>query len=76
MAELARVKVFVRVLVNFGKECTFHTSNCAKSLQGEAPCGGAVYGRVDEMSPAPCPLPGGGVGFQHDWWKTRRTRKN
>ncbi len=29
--------------------------HCAKSLQGEAPCGGAVYGKVDEMSPAPSP---------------------
>ncbi len=28
---------------------------CAKSLQGEAPCGSAVYGKVDEMSPAPPP---------------------
>ncbi len=27
--------------------------NCAKSFQGEAPCGSAVYGKVDEMSPAP-----------------------
>ncbi len=31
-------------------------ADCAKSLQGEAPCGGAVYGKVDEMSPAPSPL--------------------
>ena len=31
--------------------------NCAKSLQGEAQCGSAVYGRVDEMSPAPLPPP-------------------
>ncbi len=33
--------------------------NCAKSLQGEAPCGtcSAVYGKVDEMSPAPSPSP-------------------
>ena len=30
-------------------------SDCAKSLQGEAPCGSAVYGKVDEMSPAPLP---------------------
>ncbi len=30
---------------------------CAKSLQGEAPCGSAVYGKVDEMSPAPLPPP-------------------
>ena len=30
-------------------------SCCAKSLQGEAPCGSAVHGRVDEMSPAPSP---------------------
>ncbi len=30
--------------------------NCPKSLQGEAPCGSAVYGKVDEMSPAPSPL--------------------
>ena len=29
---------------------------CAKSLQGEAPCGNAVHGKVDEMSPAPSPL--------------------
>ena len=35
--------------------CTvFH---CAKSLQGEAPCGSAVHGEVDEMSPGPFPLP-------------------
>ncbi len=27
--------------------------HCAKSLQGEAPCGSAVYGKVDEMSSAP-----------------------
>ncbi len=32
-------------------------SDCAKSLQGEAPCGGAVNGKVDEMSPAPSPSP-------------------
>ena len=31
--------------------------DCAKSLQGEAPCGGAVYGKVDEMSPTPSPRP-------------------
>ncbi len=31
--------------------------NCAKSLQGEAPCGSAVYGKVDEMSPPPPPGP-------------------
>ncbi len=43
---------------------------CAKSRQGEAPCGSAVYGRVDEMFPR-----GMGAG-QHDWWKRRRTRKN
>ncbi len=34
----------------------FTNCNCAKSLQGEAPCGSAVYGKVDEMSPAPLPL--------------------
>ncbi len=28
---------------------------CAKSLQAEAPCGSAVYGKVDEMSPTPPP---------------------
>ena len=27
--------------------------HCAKSLWGEAPCGSAVYGKVDEMSSAP-----------------------
>ncbi len=32
-----------------------HVCCCAKSLQGEAPCGSAVYGKVDEMSPAPLP---------------------
>ncbi len=32
-------------------------SCCTKSLQGEAPCGSAVYGKVDEMSPAPSPSP-------------------
>ncbi len=31
-------------------------SDCAKSLWGEAPCGSAVHGRVDEVSPPP-PLP-------------------
>ncbi len=31
--------------------------HCSKSLQGEAPCGSAVYGKVDEMSPAPSPSP-------------------
>ncbi len=31
-------------------------SDCAKSLLGEAPCGSAVHGKVDEMSPAPYPL--------------------
>ncbi len=30
---------------------------CAKSLQGEAPCGSAVCGSWTEMSPAPSPLP-------------------
>ncbi len=35
------------------------TANCAKSLWGEAPCGSAVYGKVDEMSPAPPPPPAG-----------------
>ncbi len=30
--------------------CGIH---CAKSLQGKAPCGGAVYGSWTEMSPAP-----------------------
>ncbi len=29
---------------------------CAESLNGEAPCGRAVFGKVDEMSPAPSPL--------------------
>ncbi len=33
------------------------TLDCAKSLQGEAPCGSGVYGKVDEMSPAPSPAP-------------------
>ncbi len=39
-------------------------SFCAKSLQGEAPCASAVYGKVDEISstpppstPSPTPLP-------------------
>ncbi len=27
--------------------------HCAKSLQGKAPCGSAVHGKVDEISPAP-----------------------
>ncbi len=30
---------------------------CAKSLQGEAPCGSAVHGKVDEMSAALLPPP-------------------
>ncbi len=29
--------------------------HCAKSIQGEAPCGNAVYGSWTEMSPAPLP---------------------
>ncbi len=33
----------------------FPPSCCAKSLKGEAPCGIAVHGKVDEMSPAPSP---------------------
>ncbi len=36
--------------------CTFRDGPrhcCAKSLQGEAPCGSAMYGKVGEMSPAP-----------------------
>ena len=37
--------------------CTEIIHDCAKSLQGEAPCGNAVYGKVDEMSPAPSPSP-------------------
>ncbi len=61
---------------------------CAKSLYGEAPCGSAVYGKVDEMSPAPCllplPLPNpppltllpGPPCSLHDLWKTRGRRKN
>ncbi len=54
--------------------------HCAKSLQGEAPCGSAVYGRLDEMSPAP--LQPGPPSLDpppmclHELWKTRRTRKN
>lgn len=35
--------------------CTLILPSCAKYLQGEASCGGAVYGKLDEMSPAPCP---------------------
>ncbi len=31
--------------------------DCAKSLQGEAPCGSAVHGKVAEISPAPLPSP-------------------
>ncbi len=61
------------------------SADCAKSLEGEAPCGSAIYGKVDEMSPAPYPLtpltlpnsppldpPAPGPPLQ----KTRRTRKN
>ncbi len=62
----------------------------AKSLWAEAPCGSAVHGKVDEMSPAPLPHPPTQTSpaaepplwldppppRQHDWWKTRRTRKN
>ncbi len=44
-------------LQNKVKLTTRVAANCAKSLQGEAPCGSAVYGKVDEMSPAPLPDP-------------------
>ncbi len=57
---------------------------CAKSLQGEAPCGSAVCGKVDEMSPTPSPSPNptppaGPPSPCLDpppAGKTRRTRKN
>ena len=29
---------------------------CKKSLKGEAPCGSAIQGKVNKMSPAPSPL--------------------
>ncbi len=74
------------------KLITKSMTDCAKSLQGEARCGSAVYGKVDEMSPAPLPLPqppsllppvpGPPLWLdpppcgQYEWWKTRRTRKN
>ena len=32
-------------------------SCCSKSLQSKAPCDSAVYGSLDEMSPAPCLSP-------------------
>ncbi len=43
----------------FGITCPACTCgpHCAKSLEGEAPCGGAVYGKVDEMSSASLPTP-------------------
>ncbi len=60
-----------------------HHHCCAKSLQGEAPCGSAVYGKVDEMSPyapspspTPCPQTLGLPCPQTPPRKTRRTRKN
>ena len=55
--------------------------NCAKSLQGEAPCGSAVYARLDEISPAPSPqtplpLPHPPLPDPPAAEKTRKTRKN
>ncbi len=70
----------------FPAACVLH---CAKSLQGEALCGSAVYGSWTEMSPTPVeppPPPPSQTpqpdppdppmdSMQHDWWKAREDKE-
>ncbi len=78
LSSSAHTKVNVEFVLSEGFGPRWEGSLLCEVPLGQAPCGSAVYGRLDEMSPAPSPSPSqlpGPPAWTPPTWKTRKTRR-